>query len=136
MEEARNVPCGRYLAALTLLLPVPPIHYDGRRFRSASNSPGGDVSGETVFHYRQQGDVVWATYAGGAVTLGTLIATVAPDGGLSMRYAHVRPDGALVTGTCTSTPEVLPDGRLRLHERWQWTGGATGAGTSVVEELP
>jgi hypothetical protein len=30
----------------------------------------------------------------------------------------------------------LPDGRLRLNERWQWTGGAEGQGVSVIEEVP
>ena len=112
-----------------------PISYEGRRFCSLANSPGGDVSGETVFHYRQQGDVVWATYEGGGVRLGTLVATAAPDGTLDMRYAHVSAAGVLMTGTCTSTPELLPDGRLRLHERWRWTGGGTGEGASVIEEI-
>ncbi len=43
------------------------IDYDGRRFRSVSNSPGGDVSAETTFDYRQQGEVVQASYSGGGV---------------------------------------------------------------------
>lgn len=34
------------------------------------------------------------------------------------------------------TPEILPDGRIRLHERWQWTNGDGSSGTSIVEELP
>jgi hypothetical protein len=34
------------------------LNYDGRRFRSVSNSGSGDVGSETRFHYRQDGDVV------------------------------------------------------------------------------
>ena len=109
------------------------VDYDGRRFRGVSNTADGEVSGATVFAYRQRGDVVWATYAGGGVRQGTLVATVDADGTLDVRYAHVNDAGALRTGTCVSTPERLADGRLRLHERWRWTDG--GEGTSVVEEI-
>lgn len=109
------------------------INYDGRTFRPVATS-GGDVGADTRFHYRQVGDVVWATYSGGAVRFGTLIATVSPDGALDMRYQQVAGDGTVKTGRCRSTPQVLPDGRLRLLETWQWTEGATGAGASEVEE--
>jgi hypothetical protein len=111
------------------------INYDGRVFRSLSNSEGGDVSGETTFRYRQRGEVVWATYAGGAVLFGTLLATMDGDGNLQMRYQHVAVGGAFKSGRCRSRPEVLPDGRLRLYEQWQWTDGADGEGASVIEEV-
>jgi len=111
------------------------IDYDGRRFRSVSNSETGEVDAETVFEYHQRGDVVWATYEGGAIRFGTLIATVDGTGALDMRYHHVNAAGDLMTGRCRSTPEVLPDGRLRLHERWQWTSGDGSSGVSVIEEV-
>jgi hypothetical protein len=52
-----------------------------------------------------------------------------------MRYQHVNARGELMTGQCRSTPEVLPDGRLRLRESWQWTSGDGTSGESVVEEI-
>ena len=109
--------------------------YDGRRFRSLANSAGGDVGGETVFHYRQNGDIVSATYAGGAVVHGQLIAKMAEDGALDMRYHHAASDGRLMAGTCRSRLEILPDGRYRLHESWRWTEGGEGVGHSVIEEI-
>lgn len=114
---------------------MPTITYDGRRFRAVTNAPTGEVDADTVFDYRQEGNLVWATYRGGPIRFGTLIATVDADGGLDMRYQHLNRDGALMTGVCTSTPEVLPDGRLRLHERWQWTSGDRSSGSSIVEEI-
>ena len=114
---------------------MPSIDYDGRVFRGLQNSPTGEVSASTLFHYRQQGDVVWATYQGGGVAQGTLVATVAVDGSLDMRYCHVNDAGALMTGECHSTPELLEDGRLRLHERWRWTSGDQTEGQSIVEEV-
>jgi hypothetical protein len=114
---------------------MPEINYDNRRFAGVSNSETGEVSPETIFHYHQQGDIVWATYAGGSIRFGTLVATMNADGSLEMRYQHVNQGGDLCTGRCVSTPEVLPDGRYRLHESWQWTSGDLSSGHSIVEEL-
>ena len=111
------------------------ISYDGRRFRSVENSETGEVGPETVFGYRQSGSVVSAAYEGGDVRLGTLVATVDGEGNLDARYGHVNASGRLMTGECRTTPEVLPDGRLRLHEEWRWTSGDRSSGTSVVEEI-
>lgn len=112
------------------------INYDGRIFQSVRNDPNGDVGFGTRFEYRQEGSMVWATYRGGGVALGTLVATVGDNGQLDMRYQHVTADGTIKTGRCQSMPEVLPDGRLRLAEAWVWTEGGTGIGASTIEEVP
>ena len=109
--------------------------YDNKIFRSVSNTSNGEVGDETRFHYRQQDRIVWAEYSGGSIVKGFLIATVQPDDCLEMRYEHVNTQGELMTGRCYSTPEHLPDGRIRLHERWQWTSGDGSSGESVVEEI-
>ena len=110
--------------------------YDNKTFRSVTNTPNGEVSGGTLFHYHQQGQIVWADYSGGAIVKGFLIAVVQPDNSLDMRYEHVNTLGELMTGRCQSTPEYLIDGRIRLHERWQWTSGDGSSGESIVEEIP
>jgi hypothetical protein len=109
------------------------IDYDGRVFRPVSNV-GGEVGAETVFAYRQRGRIVTADYSGGAVVVGHLIGIVDDEGLLDLRYHQVNTAGELRTGTCRTTPEVLDDGRLRLHEAWRWTSGDGSAGTSVLEE--
>lgn len=111
------------------------IDFDDRTFSSITNSESGDVGSDTTFHYHQQGDIVWATYQGGAVAFGTLVARVLKDGSLDMRYQHVTSDGAIKTGKCHSRPEILVDGRIRLHEQWQWTEGGTQMGESIIEEV-
>ena len=111
------------------------MDYDGRRFRSVENSETGEVGPETVFAYRQDGNVVSATYEGGGVRSGVLIATADGEGNLDARYGHVNASGGLMTGECRTKPEVLPDGRLRLREEWRWTSGDGSSGRSVVEEI-
>lgn len=112
-----------------------PLDYNNKIFKSIDSSANAEVSGETLFHYHQKGQVVWAEYSGGVIVNGHLIAKVGAAGELDMIYHHINTDLELMTGTCQSTPEVLADGRLRLHERWQWTTGDNSEGTSVVEEV-
>jgi hypothetical protein len=111
------------------------LDYEGRRFRSTENSSTGEVGPETVFEYHQEGDVVRASYEGGGIRSGVLVATADDEGNLDARYAHVNAAGELMTGECRSTPEVLSDGRLRLNEEWRWTSGDRSSGRSVVEEI-
>ena len=111
------------------------LNYHKKVFKAVLNAANGDVDGETLFYYQQEGAVVWAEYSGGAVIKGFLIAKVLEDSVLDMRYEHINTAGELMTGKCLSTPEVLPDGRIRLHEKWQWTSGDLSSGESIVEEI-
>jgi hypothetical protein len=110
------------------------INYNNRRFRSVQNSSSGEVNSETVFHYHQEGDLVWAEYSGGEIVRGSLIAKCDAAGNLDMRYHHLNLRGELMTGECRSTPGILPDGRLWLHEKWRWTSGDLSSGESIIEE--
>ena len=107
---------------------------DGKVFRPVSNTANGEVGVETRFHYRQSGHVVTATYSGGDIVTGHLIAKMLPNGQLDMRYHHLNRAGALMLGKCLSTPKHLADGRLSFHEQWQWLGGDGSSGESQIEE--
>jgi len=111
------------------------LNYDGKTFVSVSNTSNGEVDARTRFQYHQRGHLVWATYEGGAIEFGTLVAIADADGCLKMNYQHITRQGTLMTGQCTSAPEILPDNRIRLHEKWQWTSGDHSSGTSVIEEV-
>jgi len=111
------------------------INYDKRVFKSVENSETGEVSGETRFQYHQQGNVVWAEYKGGEIIFGNLIARVYDDDSLEMCYQHLNVKGEFMTGKGVSKPEVLANGKIRLHEKWQWTCKDFSSGESVVEEI-
>lgn len=112
------------------------IHYHNKRFSPISNTDNGETSAETVFHYQQEGNILSSSYAGGQIISGHLIGLVDAEGNIDIRYHQVNSKGELMTGICRSRPEILPDGRIRLHERWQWTSGDGSAGESVLEEIP
>ena len=108
------------------------INYNGREFHPIANSAIGQVNGDTSFLYKQQGDLLTATYQGGLIRFGQIVGLVREDDSLDLCYQHLTEAGELRSGRCHSTPERLPDGRLRLHERWQWSDG--GEGESTIEE--
>lgn len=111
------------------------MQYGGRLFRPVKSSDTSQTSAETIFKYEQTGELVTATYSGGDIRFGQLIGRVDTAGILHMRYQHMDRKGWLMTGTCETTPELLPSGKLRLHEVWQWTCGDKAKGTSVLEEI-
>lgn len=106
------------------------IDYDGRKF-----SPAGANGDVTVASYRQSGDLLWADFSGGRVRRGSLTGVCRPDDSLEFSYTMVLADGALVAGHCESTPEMLPDGRIRLHERWERYGPHAATGLSELDEI-
>ena len=110
-------------------------NYNNRIFRSVSNSSNGEVNNQTVFEYHQLGNIVTAVYSGGHIISGSLIALVDNKGTLDMRYQHINEQQQLMTGTCISIPEILSNGKIRLHEKWQWTCGDRSTGESVIEEM-
>src|SRR5690349_6114047 len=105
---------------------------DGRRFILESSS-GGQVDHDTVFDYRQEGDLVWATYSGGAIRLGFVVGVRQGDE-LDLRYVHLDDDGVTRSGRCRSDVREESPGILTLVEQWAWES-QDGEGESVLREL-
>lgn len=112
-----------------------PINYNGKIFKTVKNTENGEVNQETIFHYYQRDDTVWAEYSGGGVVIGHLVALVDGHGCLDMRYHHINENNEIMTGICKSTPEFWDDGRLRIFEEWEWTCKDRSKGNSVIEEI-
>ena len=110
------------------------INYNDKLFRPLSNSDNGETSNETLFHYKQVGQLLTSEYAGGKIKYGHLIGLVDPAGNIDIRYHQVNDKDELMTGICSSTPEILENGKIRLHESWEWTSGDKSKGQSIIEE--
>ena len=111
------------------------INYNGRKFVSVENTANGEVSSNTLFEYKQDGNILTASYSGGDIVKGTLIGIVQDNGNLEFRYNHVNIRNEIRGGQCYSIPETLPDGRIRLHENWKWTDSDQSGGESIIEEV-
>lgn len=110
------------------------MNYNDKKFRPISNTENGETSNETLFHYKQVGNILTSEYDGGRIKHGHLIGLVDDSGIIEMRYHQVNDNNELMTGICISTPEILKNGKIRLHESWEWTSGDKSKGTSIIEE--
>ena len=111
------------------------MNYHNKKFRPISNTENGETSNETLFHYKQVGNILTAEYSGGKIKYGHLIGLVDDAGNIEMRYHQVNEKGELMTGICNSKPEIQKNGKIRLYENWEWTSGNKSKGTSLIEEL-
>jgi hypothetical protein len=108
---------------------------DGKVFKSLANTENGEVDDETLFRYHQEGNRVWAEYAGGAIILGHLVAIKQEDGSLEMHYQHINKDDQIMIGKCKSVPSRNSDGKLMFTEHWQWLNGDMSSGVSTIVEV-
>jgi len=111
------------------------MNYHNKTFRPVSNKDNGETSAETIFHYQQRGNILSCSYSGGQIVFGQLIGLVDNEGKIDMRYHQVNSNGQLMTGTCHTVPEILGNGKIRLHETWRWTSGDHSEGYSILEEI-
>ncbi len=110
------------------------VNYNGKIFRPVVNSENGETSNETVFIYQQIDNILTSEYSGGKIIKGHLIGLVDENGNIEMRYHQVNQKGELMTGKCKSVPEILENGKIRLHETWEWTSGDKSKGQSIIQE--
>lgn len=111
------------------------MNYHGKQFKPVQNSANGEVSEEMIFHYQQEGNVVYCTYRGNEILLGHLMGKVQEDGTIEMVYHQINAQNELRTGKCISTPKLMENGKIRLYETWEWTNGHGGQGSSILEEV-
>lgn len=110
------------------------VNYNNKIFRPVSNTENGETSQDTVFVYKQVENILTSEYFGGKIVKGHLIGLVDNNGNIEMRYHQINNKGELMTGICFSKPEKLANGKIRLHESWEWTSGDKSKGLSIIEE--
>ncbi|MFI1773311.1 n-acetylglutamate synthase [Thalassobellus citreus] len=111
------------------------MNYNNKTFRPVENSENGETTEETIFKYKQNGNILTSEYSGGHIVSGHLIGLVDDDGAINMRYHQVNTKGELMTGICHSKPEIMANGKIRLYEEWTWTSGNKSNGKSILEEI-
>ncbi|MBO0839419.1 MAG: hypothetical protein J2O49_01145 [Sciscionella sp.] len=108
------------------------VNYDGRKFRKQLDDPTEDAP---IAQYHQKDNLVWAEFAGGDCLRGSLAGLCDESGQIEFAYSMVLVDGDVISGRSVNTPELLPDGRIRLHEQWERYGKHADRGISYLEEV-
>lgn len=110
------------------------ICYDEKTFVPKINTENGEVDSQTQFSYHQDGTLLWADYSGGEIIKGNLLGSVSSNGELDFYYQHMNNQNQMRVGKCHSIPRILENGKIELHEQWQWLNGDCSEGSSVLEE--
>ncbi len=110
-----------------------PLSLNGKKFMAQKNTPNGESGTDTLFHYRQKGETIWATYEGGDILFGTLSGRISKNH-LLFTYQHQNLQGEFKTGKCSSIIKVV-NHKLSLYETWEWTCDDYSKGTSILVEI-
>ena len=92
------------------------MNYNNKKFRVFENSENGETTTETIFEYKQNGNILTSNYNGGQIISGHLIGLVDDNGKIEMRYHQINTNGELMTGICFSEPELTDNGKIKLYE--------------------
>ena len=111
------------------------INYNDKRFKPVQNSPNGEVALDDFFHYKQIDNVIYCSYSGQNIIKGHLLGMVKENGELFFKYHQINKNYEILIGECKSIPEIMENGKIRLHESWKWTSGDQSYGNSILEEV-
>lgn len=107
--------------------------FNNKTFLLLENSESGKVSKDTIFKYKQEGDLVTADYYGGTVRYGKIIARL-EDAQLHILYQCITTEGELKAGKAIAKISLTTDNKIKLHLNWQWIGASDEKGTSLYLE--
>jgi hypothetical protein len=110
------------------------FNFDNKRFALNQNSDSGQVNPETVFEYKQNGNLVTADYYGGTIKYGKIIA-VLKDDELNMLYQCLTTDNQLKAGKAIAKISLSENGKIKLNLNWEWLTNRNEKGNSEYVEI-
>ena len=100
---------------------------------SIANTENGEVDLRTIFHYKQNGEIIWADYSGGSILKGSLIGKKLNKEEFEFNYQHISTDQSLKAGHC-KTKVSVENGKIKLSENWKWFTEDQSSGHSELIE--
>lgn len=108
--------------------------FNNKKFVLLENSENGKVNTETIFEYKQNGNLVTADYKGGSIKYGKIIAFLKNDE-LDMLYQCLTTENDLKAGKALAKISANEEGKIKLSLDWQWLNNNTEKGKSQYIEL-
>lgn len=110
------------------------INFHNKTFILIENSEKGEASGDTIFKYQQENDLVTADYSGGTIRYGKIIALLKGDQ-LDMIYQCLTTEDELKTGQALAKITITKTGKIKLTLDWRWLGLGNQTGVSEYIEI-
>ena len=109
------------------------IDFNNKVFSLLENSENGKVNSETIFEYKQKGNLVTADYYGGTIKYGKIIANL-KENKLDMLYLCITIENELKAGKAIADISFTENGKIKLILNWEWLGDKKETGVSEYIE--
>ncbi len=109
------------------------FNFNNKIFSLIENSENGKVDSETIFKYKQEGDLVTAEYYGGLIKYGKIIALLKNDK-LDMLYQCITTENELKSGKAIAYISLTSNNKIKLKLNWEWLGKKNEHGISEYIE--
>ncbi|WP_203257724.1 hypothetical protein [Hyunsoonleella ulvae] len=112
---------------------MPEFNFNNKIFSLIDNSENGQVNSETLFKYKQDGNLITADYSGGSVIYGKIVGKLNKDK-IEMLYQCLTLEEELKAGKAIATISLTKDNKIKLKLHWQWLNDTNEKGTSEYIE--
>lgn len=109
------------------------FNFNNKTFSLIENSENGKVNSETVFKYKQEGNLVTADYYGGTIKYGKIIANLS-NNKLNMLYQCITTENELKAGKAIAQISLTNTNKIKLTLNWEWLGEKNESGISEYIE--
>lgn len=110
------------------------MNLNNKKFVTTQNK-NGLSSDETIFYYKQEGNIISATYKGGAIKKGLIIGKQIEDSKIELLYQCITIEGELKAGHSIGKVSFTNEGKLKLNLDWNWINGDLSKGKSEYIEI-
>ena len=107
---------------------------DQKSFKALDNSSGVSSS-ETIFTYRQEGNLITGEYEGGEIVFGNIVGKFIPPQTVELLFQCKTKSNVLLSGKSEGIIQKNSNGKLNISFKWQWLSGVDGSGNSYHEEV-
>ena len=94
----------------------------------------GVVNKDTIFHFTQTGDMVYAEYTGGRIRKGFLVGQNR-NNKLDFTYCQLQTDGVMDSGASSCELMRGEDGKIKLVEHFEWKNRPGEKGVNIFSEI-
>ncbi|WP_171036995.1 hypothetical protein [Maribacter algarum] len=107
--------------------------FNNKTFSLVENTDNGNATSETIFKYKQEGNLITAEYNGGGIKYGKIIAKL-ENNTLHMLYQCLTDKEELKAGKATAKINLNEKSKIRLTLNWEWLDKNEERGTSEYIE--
>jgi len=108
-------------------------NFNNKSFSLIENSENGKVNSDTIFQYKQDGNLITADYYGGGIIFGKIISLLEGNQ-LTMLYQCLTSQNELKAGKAIGEISLTENKKIRLRLNWEWLGDNNQKGVSEYLE--